>query len=151
MRLSSERFRHDFDPREQREEMELQLLLVEDSPDDAALIRHAFARSNPVRFDVDSVTDLESATRCMEDCQYDAVLLDLGLPDSSGALTFQWACPHTANCPVIVLSASEDPHLIATAGSYGIYDYLIKDHIDRNSLPATIIEAIAGHAHQFGG
>ena len=127
MRWSSERSTHDLDSREWREDMELQVLLIEDSPDDAALICHTFARAEPIHFEIDTARDLASATRCVESCQYDAMLLDLGLPDSSGALTFQWACPQSACCPVIVLSASEDPHLIATAGSYGIYDYLIKD------------------------
>ena len=150
MRWSSERLGRSLDSRELREDLKLQILLVEDNPDDAALICHTFAHAEPIHFEIDTARDRESATRCVERCQYDAMLLDLGLPDSSGALTFQWACPHTTSCPVIVLSASEDPHLIATAGSYGIYDYLIKDYISRSSLPGTIIEAIASHAHQFG-
>ena len=100
MRWSSERLGRSLDSRELREDLELQILLVEDNPDDAALICHTFAHAEPIHFEIDTARDLESATRCVERCQYDAMLLDLGLPDSSGALTFQWACPQTTSCPV---------------------------------------------------
>ncbi len=147
MRTSLEPFGCDIGRLQWREDAELQILLVEDNPDDAALICHTLTACKPLRFEIDPVQDLASASRCVDGCQYDAMLLDLGLPDSSGVMTFQWACPHTTGCPVIVLSASEDPHLIATAGSYGIHDYLLKDRVARSALPAIIIEAIASHAH----
>ena len=80
------------------------------------------------------------------------MLLDLGLPDSSGALTFQWACPQSASCPVIVLSASEAPPPPDRDGGQ-LWDLRLPDqglYIRRSALPGTVIEAIASHARQWG-
>ncbi len=111
----------------------IHLMLVEDSPDDALLIRELLADARQAEFDVVHVEKLSDAlARLTADKAgaraFDVVLLDLQLPDSRGLDTFrtlQKAAPAT---PVVVLSGFEDETAALTAVQEGAQDYLVKGH-----------------------
>jgi len=60
------------------------VLLVEDNPGDARLIQESLADTDGGPFDLEFADRLASAVSRLEDGGIDAVLLDLGLPDSKG-------------------------------------------------------------------
>ena len=64
------------------------ILLVEDNPADQRLIREMLKRAETGRFELSHVTRLEEALECIGEASFDIVLLDLGLPDSSGIDSF---------------------------------------------------------------
>ena len=107
----------------------LKLLLVEDSKPDAvlceAILKHRLGRP----FKMDHVTCLGAAISEMnyEDQNYDLVLLDLNLKDSSGIPTLQVFKKYCENTPVIVLSGMSDEKIIDTAlNEEGAASYIVK-------------------------
>lgn len=67
------------------------ILLVEDNPGDARLIRESLMDLTENTFDLETVDRLASALQRLSVGGVDAVLLDLALPDSKGMETFNTA------------------------------------------------------------
>ena len=63
----------------------LKILLVEDSDDDAELLRLALKKTN---FQIERADRLSVALEKLEAGPFDAILLDLSLPDCQGFETF---------------------------------------------------------------
>ena len=60
----------------------------------------------------------------------DAVLLDLGLPDSQGLNTFEKTYALAPKVPILILTANDNDSLAVEAVRRGAQDYLIKGKID---------------------
>ncbi|MGE3705205.1 MAG: response regulator [Vicinamibacterales bacterium] len=117
------------------------ILLVEDSPADARLV-HAMLEDEDAGVVVTAAARLEEALSRLEASRYDAVLLDLTLPDSAGLDTFsrvQTAAPST---PVVVLTGLADASLAETAVKVGAQDYLVKGRVDAHALSRALRYAI---------
>jgi PAS domain-containing protein len=68
----------------------------------------------------------------------DALLLDLGLPDSNGIDTFLRVYAQAPEVPTVVLTGLDDARLAAKLVSSGAQDYLVKGQFDDNLLMRTI-------------
>jgi len=126
------------------QEAKMDLLLVEDNVADTRLIRHmvqSFPAPAPQLKEVDR---LESALRELEQHPFDAVLLDLGLPDSEGLETLQRA-KAAGGHPIIILTGLNDEHSATAAVRAGAQDYLIKDQLNEQTLARSIRYAIERH------
>ncbi len=128
----------------------LNLLLVEDNLDDQEAIREALAeieecgpRFNWLSSDVVAVDYLADAIHCLGRGRFDAVLLDLNLPDSPLLLTtfsqVQLASPGT---PVIGLMDSADEPLAYRLLREGAQDVLVKTEIECGPLARSLRYAI---------
>ncbi len=116
------------------------LLVIEDDDADAEMLRRKLHNS----FDLRMAKGLAGAQYVMEHESVDAVLLDLGLPDSEKDQTMRKVkrlCPPVA---IIVLSGHSDPELIARTISENASDFLVKGVGDRTGegLAASIRTAI---------
>ncbi len=95
-----------------------------------------------------SVSDLERADRLSKGIDrlaqgnIDAVLLDLGLPDSQGLNTFEKIHAMAKKVPILILTASKDDTLALEAVRRGAQDYLIKGKTDGSALVRALIYAI---------
>ncbi|MBA3671393.1 MAG: response regulator, partial [Gemmatimonadaceae bacterium] len=67
----------------------MHVLLVEDNPGDAGLMRRFLARDSGYLFDVETVVRLSAAVARVEGPGVDVIVLDLTLPDSGGIATFE--------------------------------------------------------------
>jgi light-regulated signal transduction histidine kinase (bacteriophytochrome) len=74
--------------------------------------------------------------------QWDAVLLDLQLPDSRGLETLDGMVQHAAGVPVVVLTSLGDEDLATAALQRGAQDYLVKEDFTTETLSRTIRYAI---------
>jgi len=112
------------------------LLLVEDDPGDARLLREMFnERGQDSQFtSLTHVESLREAERCLSEGDADIVLLDLGLPDASGLAVVQRAQAAAPRVPVVVLTGLDDEGLAAQALNAGAQDYLIKGQIEASGL-----------------
>ena len=106
------------------------VLLVEDNPGDARLIRESLAETAGDPFDVETANRLATALRRLGDGEIDAVLLDLALPDSKGQETFDKAKAQAPTVPIIVLTGLGDEAIALKMVKEGAQDYVAK--IDLN-------------------
>jgi diguanylate cyclase (GGDEF)-like protein/PAS domain S-box-containing protein len=122
------------------------VLLVEDDPDFAALVRRCVAGLSG-RPALRAAHTLEEALHALRSGVLDLVLADLGLPDSSGLDTLQRIAAATT-CPIIVLTANDDPGLREAALGVGAYEFLHKKDFDSQVL-ARLVRLAAIQARTF--
>ena len=70
------------------------------------------------------------------------VLLDLMLPDSEGADTFLRLRDHSVGIPVVLLTGMEDEKLGLELIKKGAQDYLVKKHVNSDTLARSVRYAI---------
>ncbi len=124
------------------QEPDCPVLLIEDEPDAAKLIQYVLSKGSAPKLAVDWAPDLRSGLQRMGERQFQAVLLDLNLPDSSGFETFARVRQQSAEQAVIVLTAQEDEALALQAVRSGADEYLIKSDIRDRFLAQRIRYAI---------
>ena len=114
------------------------VLLIEDNPGDADLVRLRLVESQS-DVQVNCVTRLSDALACLEVETPSLVLLDLDLPDSHGAESFRRIMRKAPNVPVVILSGQDDEALAIKAVHMGVQDYLIKGDITSKHLELSLI------------
>jgi diguanylate cyclase (GGDEF)-like protein len=116
--------------------------LVEDNADYSQLIRHTLSKHG---FEVTHSQYLDAAIERLEHTHYDALLLDLGLPDGSGIFTLVSACRFSEDLPIIILTGNGDRSLAMAASEGGVQEYVIKNQTERKNMPGLIKRAIERH------
>jgi two-component system cell cycle sensor histidine kinase/response regulator CckA len=118
----------------------LRILLIEDDPADARLIRELLKEAREMTFEVEGAESLAEGIARLPAVRPDVVMLDLGLPDSVGLETVRRLLAHsTGRVPVlIVLSIVADQELAVQAVQLGAQDYLIKGIVDSGGLVRSI-------------
>jgi len=117
----------------------VRVLLVEDDPGDAFLVRELLAEADaPIELTT-ATTMAEARPRLRE---IDCVLLDLGLPDASGLSGLRQLLQEAAGVAVCVLTGLEDEHLGIAAVAEGAQDYLVKGTVDGLSLSRAVRYAV---------
>ena len=125
-----------------REDRLLNLLVVEDNSGDLLLIEDFLFEkiSSPsiqeARTFKEAKLFLESGNR------YDAILLDLSLPDKSGEELLDEIVKVSNSIPVIILTGYSDIAFGIKSLSLGIADYLLKDELTATSLYKSILYSI---------
>jgi PAS domain S-box-containing protein len=123
--------------------LHIRLLLVEDNPGDAGLIRAFLAEAKGMSFDLEWVETLADAVKRLAKGGIDLVLLDLELPDCTGLETLRRV--HAASpkaVVVVVLSGLKDEEVSVQAVQQGGQDYLIKGQVDSSILARSIRYAL---------
>ncbi|MEM9265524.1 MAG: ATP-binding protein [Cyanobacteria bacterium P01_F01_bin.13] len=118
----------------------IRVLLVEDNPADAYLLRNFLSTVEYI--ELTQAEQLKDAIHYLRGTNFDAVLLDLSLPDSRGIETVKKI--HTSNprTPIVVLTGLDDEDVAISALREGAQDYLIKGEIQRTWLVRAINYAI---------
>ncbi|MBS3761161.1 MAG: hybrid sensor histidine kinase/response regulator [Halodesulfurarchaeum sp.] len=127
------------------------VLLVEDNDSDAQLYAamlqelQADMVDNPTATptEVERVKSLEPGLAELTDREqtYDAVLLDLNLPDSTGLETVDRVVDADSDVAIVVLTSVGDQRLGTEAVDKGAQDFLIKDHVTPRVLAKTVTYA----------
>jgi PAS domain S-box-containing protein len=115
------------------------VLLVEDNPGDARLIEAALCESGSVR--LTRADRLAEGLEQLRIAPFDAVLLDLDLPDSRGFDTLAAILAQT-RIPVLVLTGLDDESVGLQAIRYGAQDYLVKSRVSDDLLRRSLRYAI---------
>lgn len=116
----------------------LKILLIEDNPVDALIVKRAFEQLESGTFELFHVSTLAEALSCVADETYHAVLLDLDLPDSAGVESIRTLLNRIPDCPVIVLTGMNDTSVEVQGIELGAQEFLTKDEVK----PLQIIRAI---------
>jgi two-component sensor histidine kinase len=121
----------------------IRLLLIEDNPGDARLIREILTeRGGLSSIKVEWRENLKEGLERLRQGSLDILLLDLALPDSSGFETFDMARQADPRLAIIVLTGTTDEELGLKTVSSGAQDYLVKGQYESNLLVRSIRYAI---------
>jgi diguanylate cyclase (GGDEF)-like protein/PAS domain S-box-containing protein len=118
------------------------LLVVEDNPGDARLIREMFNEQDAHRTEFTHVECMCDAEKHLADNQVDIILLDLGLPDAQGLEAVRRARKAAPRTPLVVLTGLDDESLASQALQDGAQDYLVKGQIESRSLLRSLRYAV---------
>lgn len=122
----------------------IRLLLVEDNPGDARLIQEMLKDVSTVDLQMEHAATLKDGLQYLGNPEkpLDAVLLDLGLPDSQGFETFTRFQEKAQAFTVIILSGLNDVDMALHAVRNGAQDFLVKGQISGDLLLRSIRHAI---------
>ena len=118
------------------------LLLVEDNPGDARLLREMFDEQGSHNTELTHVECVSEAEKHLADAAFDIIVLDLGLPDAKGLGAVRRTHAAAPRVPLVVLTGLDDESLAAQALQEGAQDYLIKGQIDARGLLRALRYAI---------
>ena len=110
------------------------LLLVEDNPGDARLLREMLNEQGAHGIELTHVACMVDAEKHLALCTVDMILLDLGLPDAQGLRAVRRAREAGRRMPLVVLTGLDDESLATQALQEGAQDYLIKGQIEARGL-----------------
>lgn len=134
---------------------EFDVLLIEDNPGDARLIEELL-NDGPQRSgrrtgdgaDVGGVSSfrhadsLTAGLETLEEHDIDVVLLDLGLPESTGLETLETVLERVDHLPIVVLTGLKNEEVGVEAVQRGAQEYLLKDEITSTLLRRSLRYAI---------
>lgn len=118
------------------------ILQVEDNAAYARLVALLLEKFDRYRFDLMQLNTLKEAIDAVNDHTFDAVLLDLELPDSQGLVTLERMCHAAPELPIVLLTCNKQQAVTLPAVQYGAQDYLIKGEFDADLLMRVICYAI---------
>ena len=116
------------------------ILLIEDNPGDARLVRLMLEESADGLFELQHVDRLEAAWEHLPRAR--CVLVDLSLPDADGLEAVERLQSLAPELPIIVLTGRDDLVLAVEALQKGAQDYLIKGRVDGQLLTRALRYAI---------
>src|ERR1043166_2059125 len=120
----------------------IRVLLIEDNPGDAKLVRVMLKAATEPGFEVQHVKDLQTGLAQMKSQDFDVLLLDLNLPDSQDLGTLWRAHAHAPSIPIVILTGIEDRQKAMEAMTRGAKDYLVKGKVDAHLLERAILRYV---------
>jgi DNA-binding response OmpR family regulator len=128
----------------------LKILLIEDSPTDALLLTAKLQEVTEFVFNMAHVTSLAEGIANLNDEEYDAVILDLSLPDSFGIETYGKIRDRVKeSVPIVIVSGNEDRALLNDALKLGADNYLVKDTFDGNRIAVAILSSLRNRSNKL--
>ncbi len=120
----------------------IRILLIEDNPGDARLLKELLSAKEGASFDLENVDRISTALARLARGNIDVILLDLSLPDSHGLEGLRKILAQTLEMPIVVLSGLNDEAVAINAVQEGAQDYLVKGSVDSDSLVRSLHYAI---------
>jgi len=118
------------------------VLLIEDNPGDAELVKAALANEGDAAFQVCCTEALLPGLDRLARGDIDLVLLDLSLPDSHGLDGLNAVRTHAPSIPVVLLTGWDSESLALRAMQSGAQDYLVKGTLQGPALARILQHAI---------
>jgi diguanylate cyclase (GGDEF)-like protein len=118
------------------------LMLVEDNPADARLVREALSEHSSVRFEIVHFARIAPALTFFEQDMVDVLLLDYQLPDSVELDGLSRVIAAAPNLPIVMLTGVDDEEFGLQLMQQGAQDYLVKGSVNSTMLVRAIRHAI---------
>lgn len=135
--MAMETFTSDYEQREV-----IHVLHVDDCSPDSELLESGLSKSSHYHFDIQHRDSLDEALKTIGERDYDVVLLNYNLPDSSGIETFSAVFNAAANKPIVLLAEDDDDAIVSEALGQGAQACLSKKKIAPDVLENTILFSI---------
>ncbi|HSL04609.1 MAG TPA: PAS domain S-box protein, partial [Nitrospiraceae bacterium] len=118
------------------------ILVIEDSRQEMALLRAALSTITSVAIRVVHVDRLSAACSCLTAGPFDAIILDLNLPDSEGLDTLVRVQVSAPGVPVVIMTGLDDERLAMEGIRAGAQDYIVKGRYDGALLHRSLCTAV---------
>lgn len=122
----------------------IRILLIEDDPADARVIKEFLAESREIDFDLREASSMATAEGYLAVEQFDVILLDLRLPDSTEGESLVRAMTAGQGTPVLVVTGRCDASLASVVREAVALPPFLKGRLKREEL----IRAIRDLAHR---
>jgi diguanylate cyclase (GGDEF)-like protein len=120
---------------------DVRVLLVEDSAAEAELAEESLREALPGTT-VTRCASLAEARIALAESRYDAALLDLGLPDSTGLEALMGLRTGWPDLPLVVLTGNPEAAVARKAMAAGAQDFLLKSSVDGPALGRAVQHAV---------
>lgn len=120
----------------------LKLILVEDSPTDARLVREMLGSDSKLQFELEVHETIDQALAAVTTARFDLGLVDLGLPGCRDLDALERMHGVVPCLPLLVLTGLDDERVATRAVAAGAQDYLPKDGLDGRTLVRAIRHAL---------
>lgn len=130
------------------EEADMKVLIIEDRPEDAVIIRKQLESEAPSGdpIQITHALDLASGIEHLHDDEFDCALLDLNLPDGRGLNNLRRLHHVAPKLPVVVLSGIEDERTAANAVKTGAFAYIVKRPLGQGEELYPVLQDAASSA-----
>ncbi|WP_158531636.1 MULTISPECIES: hybrid sensor histidine kinase/response regulator [unclassified Meiothermus] len=112
----------------------IRILLVEDNPGDAFLVEELLSEVEGLSLSVRRAGRVAEALEALANARFDAVLLDLSLPDAHGLEAVHRLRAALPEVTIVVLSGLNDEQTALQAVREGAQDYLVKGRVDGEAI-----------------
>jgi signal transduction histidine kinase len=116
----------------------LRVLLVEDNPIDAMIVKKILQRDSAFEYEVVHLVSGEDALLKLENWPYDIMLLDYNLPKKNGLETLREIMARNIKMPIVMITGQGDEAIAANLIKEGAFDYLPKKENYQDSVPLMI-------------
>ena len=121
----------------------LRVLIVEDNPTDALIVKKKLQKDSAFDYDVAHVLSGEDALLNLKESSYDIMLLDYNLPKKSGLETLKEVKSKGVKIPIVMITGQGDEAVAVNLIKEGAFDYLPKREGYEDSIPLMIRKTIA--------
>src|SRR4051812_4320485 len=127
----------------------LRTLLIDDNPDDRALVIRALRRSF-THIQAEEVTNPNSFSRSLEGAPFDLVITDYQLGWTDGLSILRRIKSRWPDCPVVMFTGTGSEEIAVEAMKAGLDDYVLKSPLQYARLPsvAKLALNVAQQRHQ---
>lgn len=130
-------------------ESHYRILLVEDDAVDSQIVQRQLGQSRSPRFEIEAALCLSDALKAVNSNDFDAILLDLNLPDCNSMESVDQLKEVWTNGPIVVLTGFDEECHGIDAIRHGASDYLSKDGISATLLVRALTYAIERHRMMY--
>jgi CheY-like chemotaxis protein len=124
------------------EQPSIRVLLVEDNPDFAKLVKLYLSKSDEMKFAVEWRSNGREGIEEAVTGRYDVILMDYFLPGLNGLEVTRSLQQKNVVSPVVFLTVNKDVNLAVEVMKLGVEDYLVKEEISTPILPKTIVSVV---------
>jgi len=129
----------------------IRILYVEDDPYDVVILQETLRRrvGFPNDYIITHAEDLAEGLNTLHEQQFDAVLLDLNLPESRGHRTVSIFKKHAPNLPIVCLTSFRCENLAMRSLEAGAQEFIVKGFGNADILNRVIKSAIFRHQNDL--
>lgn len=109
------------------------------------ILHRSLGEMNGGQFEPIQVRTLREMWEQLEGSAFDAIVLDLSLPDSAGLDSFRQIAALVPDTPVVIVDWTDNRSLALDVLREGAQDYLVKSEIDAHLLRRSLLYSIERH------
>jgi DNA-binding NtrC family response regulator len=115
----------------------MKICIVEDNLDHQLIFKKKLNEFYK-KIEVDTATDVREAKTLLRNADYDTILIDYRLRDSSGIELVHFIHDNGLDVPMIMITSMEDIKIAVEAMKLGVYDYVCKSAENFDQLPRIV-------------